>query len=174
MKNIQMFIHKYYDVIKLVLSVLNIGLVMFLILYAQSLQAQSAKTRGELIVEITQSIQRETKEQTKIINRQFKALCLLIVEQGGQTALDKLDTDTRRRCETLAIATAKEQSVVHDVSPYSAPMPTIKSYTPPAVTEPPTSYTPPKEDTKKTEQSPVPKSPLLYIPILSPIINSII
>lgn len=75
-------------------------------------QAQKAsKIRDEAVQEVVTAIQVESEVQTTTINRQFKAICLLIIETSGDEVLQKLDPETRKRCESLSVHEApKDQT----------------------------------------------------------------
>lgn len=109
MKKFQMFIHRHYDTIKLTLIVI-IFILTFMAVVGQ-IQKNNRDTidRADAVAEvleadkeIVKSIKAETEAQTKIINRQFRALCILIIDTSGEEGLAKLDADSRQQCERLA------------------------------------------------------------------------
>lgn len=109
MKRFQLFIHRHYDAIKLSLMVIIFILTFLAVVGNIQSAAQNTIEREEAVKElleadqkITQSIKEETEAQTKVINRQFRALCILIIETSGQEGLNKLDADSRHQCERLA------------------------------------------------------------------------
>lgn len=99
---VQLFIHRYYENIKLLLLVVILGLLSYAVLAILSNNAESSKDRGEGIIRIVESIERETDEQTKTINRQFQALCFLLAETAGPEALKQLDPPFEEQCRDLA------------------------------------------------------------------------
>lgn len=109
MKNLQLFIHRHYDAIKLGLIVVIFALTFVAVIGNIQQAAQNTIEREEAVKElleadrkITDSIKDETEAQTKIINRQFRALCILIIDTSGEEGLAKLDADSRAQCERLA------------------------------------------------------------------------
>lgn len=109
MKRVQVFVHKNYESIKLVLLVIIFLMAFVTITHQIQKNNQDAIDRAEAVEsvldadrQIIDAIKNETNEQTVIINRQFRALCILIIETSGQEGLQKLDPDSRARCEQLA------------------------------------------------------------------------
>lgn len=156
MRNIQLFIHKYYDSIKLVMLVCIFALVGLGLLYQMQTNAEDSKRRGEAILEITHhmskqtaSINKENNEQTETINRQFQALCYLLVEISGEEALRQLDPPIEEQCRDLAVemrSNARTQQSVSTPTPQPSPS---GSQVAPAT---PTQQTPATEQ-KATQQS---------------------
>ena len=101
-KRVQLFIHHWYDTIKLVLLVVIVALVLLGLVANQNANAESSKQRGEAVLEIVETIKAENIKQTDIINRQFQALCFLLVETSGEEALKKLDPPLEQQCLDLA------------------------------------------------------------------------
>lgn len=126
-KGIQLFIHRYYNAIELLMQFITIGLLLFLIQYAVSLSAQGAEARRDLILEMAKSIQDETREQTKTLSKQLEALCLVVIQTAGKDALDSLDPDIRNKCTTLT----EEDSVVTQETMPKAPRQTQGLQSPP-------------------------------------------
>src|SRR5690606_8805409 len=109
MKNLQIFIHRHYDAIKLGLITVIFILTFLAVIGNIQQAAQNTIERENAVKELlkadqktTQSIKDETEAQTKIINRQFRALCILIIDTSGEEGLAKLDADSRVQCERLA------------------------------------------------------------------------
>lgn len=108
-KRTQEFIHKYYDSIKLFLMMAILGLVAYGLFYQIDQRADDLADRQVAVQTIVQGQKNETDEikkelsrQSDIINRQFTALCIIIIDTSGTQSLDKLDPDTRARCQRLA------------------------------------------------------------------------
>lgn len=142
MRNIQLFIHKYYDSIKLVMLVCIFALVGLGLLYQMQTNADDSKRRGEAILEITHhmskqtaSINKENNEQTETINRQFQALCYLLVEISGEEALRQLDPPIEEQCRDLAIEMRKDSSISRPVAPTPNPSPSVSRATPATPTQ---------------------------------------
>lgn len=127
-KRVQVFIHRWYDSIKLVLLVIIVGLVLVGLVANQNANADSSKQRAEAVLQIMRAIQDqqelikgENDKQTVIINRQFQALCFLLAETSGQEALKQLDpplesqclalTDELRATERQEQATARQEAM---------------------------------------------------------------
>lgn len=106
MIKLQVLIHQHYETIKLALIVLLVIMSFFIILNQLEENYQGSKFRQEGIAEVIRSIETESKNQTDIMNRQFKAICLLILETSPET-FSQLDPDTRERCENLSRAEAE-------------------------------------------------------------------
>lgn len=101
MKRVQLFIHRYYETIKLALLVLLVLLSAFIIT-AQIIENDTrSRYRTQAVAEVADAVKKETEAQTVIINRQFRAICILIIETSGVEGLSKLDDESRRRCENL-------------------------------------------------------------------------
>ena len=97
----QVFIHRYYENIKLVLLLIILCLVGYVTAVIVSENARTSEARGEAVIRIVESIERETDDQTKIINRQFQALCFLLVETSGSDTLKQLDPPLEEQCRNL-------------------------------------------------------------------------
>ena len=102
MKNVQLFIHRHYETIKLVLILLTVMLGLIILSSAQAESNRNSRERADAVLEITRSIKRETEKQTEIINRQFQALCLVLMQVSGEDALKRLDPPIEQRCRELA------------------------------------------------------------------------
>lgn len=109
-KKLQIIIHRYYDTIKLALLVVTLILAALIFLAVIQSSSNASKARQQSITQIVKAIQEESESQTDIINRQFRAICFLIIETAGHEALKQLDEETRARCENLAIEEAGEQA----------------------------------------------------------------
>lgn len=107
MKNLQVFVHRYYDGLKLFLLIILVIMSLFIILKQLAENNSRAEGRTRAVSEVVTAVQEENKKQTEIINRQFTALCILIFETSGQEGLNKLDPETRARCENLAEPTSQ-------------------------------------------------------------------
>jgi hypothetical protein len=107
-KRVQIFIHRWYDAIKLVLLVIIVGLVLVGLVVNQNANADSSKQRADAVIQIMKAIKEqqelikdENDEQTVIINRQFQALCFLLAQTSGQEALRQLDPPLESQCLAL-------------------------------------------------------------------------
>lgn len=101
-KGVQLFVHRYYGAIKLLMQFITIALLIFLIQYAVDLSNRGDDARRQLILEITQSIQKETREQTETLNKQLQALCVIVLQTSGEQALRQLDAEIQNKCKALA------------------------------------------------------------------------
>lgn len=123
MKRVQLFVHRHYDTIKLALLVLLVFLCAFIIT-AQIIENDTrSKNRTAAVAQVADAVKRETEAQTDIINRQFRAICILIIETSGQAGLNKLDDESRKRCESLE--SIEEEQVLEVV-----PLPRSRIYIP--------------------------------------------
>lgn len=100
-KRIQLFVNRYYEAIKLTLLIILLGLAVLTIMKQLESNDQASIERTRAVAQVAESVKRETEAQTEIINKQFRAICIVIVETSGQSGLDKLDPDSRARCENL-------------------------------------------------------------------------
>lgn len=98
---IQLFIHRYYESIKLTLLIVLVALSVIIILNQIETNNTAAEGRTAAVGTVLDNIKNESENQTEIINRQFRAICIIIIETSGQEGLDKLDPETRSRCENL-------------------------------------------------------------------------
>lgn len=110
MKRFQLFIHRYYDGIKLILSLAILILVTYSLLNQIQINAEASKERGDAVLEVSKTIKEETAAQTEVINRQFQALCFLVVETAGADALKQLDPPLEEQCRNLAAELKEEQT----------------------------------------------------------------
>lgn len=172
----QVFIHRYYDAIKLTLLMILVALSVLIVLNQLESNDQASKGRQEAIGQVLQGITTETNKQTDVINRQLRALCIVIIETSGQEGLDKLDPETRSRCENLSTPEEELQSAAPS-SPESSPPSNISSVrsssnnTPSSnnkQSEAPQSPTPPEEQNPPVATIPAPSSiiPLVDGPIV--------
>lgn len=100
-KRVQLFAHRYYEAIKLFLLILVLGVAVSTVIYQMWQYEQASIGRTRAVAEVAEAVKRETEAQTDIINRQFRAICLLIVDTSGARGLERLDNITRERCEDL-------------------------------------------------------------------------
>lgn len=157
-KGIQLFIHRYYNAIKLLMQFITIGLLLFLIQYAVSLSAQGAEARRDLIIEITQSIQKETRKQTDTLNKQLEALCLVVIQTAGKDALDTLDPEIRNKCTSLA-----DEPTGTQATPSSTPRQPEGQQSPPSSSSTEKTQDPGASGGNGGNDNPQPKSPLLQV-----------
>ena len=78
-----------------------VGGLSFLAWQQFDLNQKAASNRLKAVESITTSIKDETDAQTKLINRQFQAMCVLIIDTSGRKGLERLDPDTQQRCRDL-------------------------------------------------------------------------
>jgi hypothetical protein len=123
LKRIQFAINHYYDSIKLFLLVCIFGLVAYGLYYQNNVNSGEIQDRQKSQATIIDAIKNESEAQTKTINRQFKALCVIVVETSGQEGLDKLDADTRESCEKLADEPTQAKTTTPPVVAQKAPSP---------------------------------------------------
>lgn len=130
MKKVQLFIHRQYDAIKLTILVLLVMMSVFTILSQIAQNDHDARERSAAVAEVANNVKAESEAQTIIINRQFRAICILIIETSGQEGLDKLDPESKKRCENLTEeptpleptqATPESQPRGNTASPSSSP-----------------------------------------------------
>lgn len=100
-KRVQLFAHRYYGSIKMFLLIILLGLAVGTVIYQMKQYEQASIDRTRAVAEVADAVKRETEVQTDIINRQFRAICLLIVDTSGASGLERLDNITRERCEDL-------------------------------------------------------------------------
>lgn len=149
MKSFQLFIHRYYDSIKLILLAVILGFCM--LIFASDIASkyqdvsrnnkQSAE-RATAVKNILSSIKNENDKQTVIINQQIRALCVVIIETAGQEGLNKLDPQSAERCKNLASANQPYGTNVSTTPSH----PNQKSST--SKTQEPTTSNPPADDSK--------------------------
>lgn len=79
--------------------------------------------------------ERAIKQQTAIINRQFQAICVIVIETSGQQGLQQLDPTTEERCRSvLTKAQRNDQTTTQgNVQPQS---PAIRRQRPSSATQP--------------------------------------
>jgi hypothetical protein len=87
-------------------------LSVFIILAQVAKNDADARERSAAVSQVAEAVKAESERQTEIINRQFRAICIIIIETSGQEGLDKLDPESRERCENLAdfTETGEDQS----------------------------------------------------------------
>lgn len=109
MKRLQLFINRYNDFIKLVILLFVVAVFVLTILGQiqknnrdSAARDQEASERAESQDAIIKAIRDEAATQTSITSRQFRALCILLIDISGMEALNRLDPETRARCEGLA------------------------------------------------------------------------
>ena len=157
MKRLQIFIHKYYDSIKLILLLCILALVTYTLLSQIHLNALASKERGEAVIEITHKIQEESEKQTEAINRQLQALCFLVIETSGAQALRQIDPPLEEQCRNLASELQQEQQA-RTVQPNRVAAPTTPVATAPDNQAPaptvqtPTTSSPPDPDAPATDE----------------------
>lgn len=110
MKTIQLFIHRNYEAIRLSLLVVLVLLSAFAILSQLAYNDAAARRRAAVVSDVAEQVRIENENQTKIINRQFRALCIIIIETSGQEGLDKLDPESKKKCENLSMSESEELS----------------------------------------------------------------
>jgi uncharacterized membrane-anchored protein YhcB (DUF1043 family) len=107
--------------------------------------------------EQTSAFRAEIRQQTEIINRQFQALCFLVIETSGTEALKQLDPPLEEQCRNLA-SELQEHGREDEVSNLAAPTTTepiapVPSNEAPAPTvQAPTTSSPPDPDEPTTEE----------------------
>lgn len=151
MKNLQVLIHRHYDTIKLVLLVLLLFLSLGLILDSVARNRREIEARNEVI----NTIKEENETQTDIMNRQFRAICFLIIETSGTEALKKLDPETQARCDTLAEEEITEQEADKPVPAQQSQQPQSSSST----SSGSSANNTPSSDTPQPDNSQEPQSP---------------
>ena len=102
MKNVQLFITKHYDAIKLLLLSVCVILLSYIILTNIAESRLASERRAESIEQAVEQINAKTDEQTVQLNRQLQALCFLIVQTAGQEALKQFDPPLEEQCKNLA------------------------------------------------------------------------
>lgn len=158
MKRLQIFIHKYYDSIKLILLLCILTLVTYSLLSQIQLNAEASKERGEAVIKLSEKIQEESRAQTEVINRQFQALCFLVIETSGTEALKQLDPPLEEQCRNLASELEQQEGDEEQASRYipqvlTAPVATAPSNDAPAPTiKEPTTSSPPDPEQPRPEQ----------------------
>jgi len=100
-RRVQVFVHRYYESIKLTLLVFLVLLGVFTILTQIDRNNKEDQKRDADTAQIISENKATNDEQTDVINRQFRALCILLIETSGQEGLNKLDEESRKRCENL-------------------------------------------------------------------------
>ena len=102
MKNVQLFITRHYDAIKLLLLSVCVILLGYIILTNIAESRLASERRAESIKQAVEQINAKTDEQTVQLNRQLQALCFLIVQTAGQEALKQFDPPLEEQCKNLA------------------------------------------------------------------------
>jgi len=105
-KKIQLFVNRYYESIKLTLLIILLGIAVFTVVNEIEQNEKASIARAAAVSQVAEAVKSETEAQTEVINKQFRALCIIIVETSGQEGLDKLDPDSRARCENLQTESA--------------------------------------------------------------------
>lgn len=123
-RQLQIFIHRHYENIKLVLLVVILTLIGYGILAILSDSAADSKARGDAVIRIVKSVERESDKQTKIINRQFQALCFLLVETSGADTLKQLDPPLEEQCRNLTRELKAEAAAQQRTAQPQAVLPT--------------------------------------------------
>lgn len=102
-RKVQVFIHRYYDAIKIVMLLIIMSLVGLFFLYQIQSNAEASARRGEAVLALTKTIEDKTDNQTRLQTRQMQALCYIIIQIAGQEALSTLDPPLEEQCRDLAI-----------------------------------------------------------------------
>lgn len=84
--SLQLFINRYYTVIRLILFLVIIGLLLSLFVNR---------------LEVVDSIKPENAKQTETIKDQFQALCVLIVTTSPESTLSQLSPANEAKCRKL-------------------------------------------------------------------------
>ena len=175
-RDVQIFIHKHYETIKLVLLFLTFGIVIYLVVSFSMANSEASRTRAEAVIDIVKSIETETDEQTKIINRQFQALCFLLVETSGEEALKRLDPPIEEQCRNLAQEIKEQERAESDElqvseSPRQYP---IQQTTPAQDIQPAAEPTrSPQAEERRNPETSEPPEPNTFERLFNPIINPI-
>lgn len=175
--NPQLFVHRWYESIILVLLVSIAGLIIFNLFTTQNSYAESSKERGEAVIDIVKTIKEENEKQTVIINRQFQALCFLLVETSGTESLKRLDPPLEQQCleladelraaERMKQAEAEKQRQAEE-SKKETSTTESESATPANPSSPAPQATDPPKTPLQPEQSP---RPILGIPLLDALLR---
>lgn len=118
MIRLQLFIHRQYENIKLVLQFVIIGLIIAAIvnsnLISDRLATQNRESTGEVLGRIDRETQRQSQEirdQTRQLNQQFQALCFIVVQIAGENALRQIDPPLEEQCAALVKELKEENSI---------------------------------------------------------------
>jgi hypothetical protein len=166
---IQLFLRRYYDVIKLVLLVFIAAMAVYFLVNATTTQTRNTRERIQNTEKIVQSIQEESRLQTEIINDQFRALCIVIFQTSGQEGLEKLDPPLETICKNLSVDNEQNQDgtrpTAENESSAFFPPATPQSSEPqaqseqPAARPTPTQPTPRPQPVDEPEPNPEPETP---------------
>lgn len=117
MKNVQLFITRHYDAIKLVLLTICVVLLGYIILtnIAANQAAQERRTRG--IAEAVKLINDKSDEQTDQLHRQLQALCYIIIITAGEDALRQIDPPLEEQCKDLSADLRARQPIMQPAQP---------------------------------------------------------
>lgn len=174
-RSIQLFIHRFYDAIKLVMLFVIFLLVILSIFYQLEGNQRASAERGRAILAITKTISSETEKQTETINRQLQALCFLLVETSGEETLRQLDPPLEEQCRDLASelraaerrveleqleSSIRERATATPITPRASPVPS-----------PVQTQTPRPTNTPSPTPSPSPQPIQQSIPVVTPLLN---
>lgn len=125
MKNVQLFITRHYDAIKLFLLTICVILLGYIIVTNIEESRTASERRAEGIAEAVKQINDKTDEQTEQLNRQLQALCFIIVTVSGEEALRQIDPPLEEQCRDLTneLRNRPEQTNTPVVQNQSNPQP---------------------------------------------------
>lgn len=165
----RLFVHRHYDTLKIVGIYVNVLLAGGLFLYAINLGATGERRTTEVTKQIVQATKDEQAKQTAILQKQLRddarrsqAMCVLLFELVGQTALKNIDPTVRRDCLNRVGEQEEERNQPSRAD--SSPAPTQPQSETQRSTEPTTSAPPesPSEPQMPAQPAtPTPQSPNL-------------
>ncbi|WP_425005745.1 hypothetical protein [Mycolicibacterium sp. S3B2] len=134
-RQVQLFIHRYYDAIKLVMLFIILAMVGLGILYQFEINARADEERGKAILTLTSTIEDKTDGQTALQTRQMQALCYLIVQTAGEDALTQLDPPLEEQCRNLAGDLKRLEAMGDNAPTASAPGPASSTQPAPVIAQ---------------------------------------
>lgn len=105
MKNVQLFITRHYDAIKLTLLSICVILLGYIVVTNVEEGREAQERRAESIAQAVKQINDKSDEQTEQLNRQLQALCFIIIQTSGYEALRQIDPPLEEQCRDLTAET---------------------------------------------------------------------
>jgi hypothetical protein len=159
-RGLQVFIHRNYDAIKLIALAIILGVVILAFYTQLATNAENSTKRAKAVLEVVNIVKAENEKQTTVINRQFQALCFLLVETSGREALKQLDPPLEQQCLDLA-SELREQERERQASVGSSPSSDTSNPRPSASTSPKTPSNPAQQEQSTPSEPEQDLGPLL-------------
>ena len=169
-KTFQQAAHRHEGVIQNILFAATVILVLVILGNQLESNSRISEERARGVTEVITSVEAENEEQTELINRQFRALCVIIIQTSGQEGLQQLDGQTQERCRNLA---SNEDIAVTQPTRNAAPQQQITAQAPeqPQPVASPDNTETPVADTPQPEQPPEQPLSLRQVPVIKDILD---